>query len=101
MKAEEQMISALPDIKHITITPADEFMVIACDGIWNYMTSEEVVDFVKQRLDEGQTKISTICEEVVILETINFYYFQCIYNHLTAIHKLFGSKYEWRWYRMR
>lgn len=67
MKAEEQMISALPDIKNITITSADEFMVIACDGIWNYMTSEEVVDFVKQRLDKGQTKISSICEEVMIL----------------------------------
>lgn len=67
MKAEEQMISALPDIKNITITSADEFMVIACDGIWNYMTSEEVVDFVKQRLDKGQTKISSICEEVMTL----------------------------------
>lgn len=63
------MISALPDIKQITITPSDEFMVIACDGIWNYMTSEEVVDFVKKRLDGGQTKISTICEEVIILYT--------------------------------
>ena len=31
---KEQMISAQPDIKKLTITPQDEFMVLACDGIW-------------------------------------------------------------------
>jgi len=31
---EEQMISALPDIKVLTINDDHEFMVIACDGIW-------------------------------------------------------------------
>lgn len=31
---EEQMISALPDIKVLTLTDDHEFMVIACDGIW-------------------------------------------------------------------
>ena len=30
----EKMISALPDIKSMVLTPQDEFMVIACDGIW-------------------------------------------------------------------
>lgn len=64
LKPEEQMISAKPDIKHITVSPTDEFMVIACDGIWNFMTSEEVVQFVKVRLNDGREKLSTICEEV-------------------------------------
>lgn len=58
------MISAMPDIKRISITPADDFMIIACDGIWNFMSSEEVVEFVKKRLADGREKISTICEEV-------------------------------------
>ncbi|KAG8430744.1 hypothetical protein GDO86_020059 [Hymenochirus boettgeri] len=31
---EEQMISALPDIKALTLTEDHDFMVIACDGIW-------------------------------------------------------------------
>jgi len=31
----EQMITALPDVKTISLEfPSDEFMVIACDGIW-------------------------------------------------------------------
>lgn len=29
-----EMISALPDIKVLTLTDDHEFMVIACDGIW-------------------------------------------------------------------
>ncbi|KAJ8967533.1 hypothetical protein NQ314_002848 [Rhamnusium bicolor] len=60
---KEQMISALPDIKTLTINPAeDEFMVLACDGIWNFMSSQEVVDFIKPKI-EASEKLSQICEE--------------------------------------
>uniref|UniRef100_A0A0N5AK03 protein-serine/threonine phosphatase n=1 Tax=Syphacia muris TaxID=451379 RepID=A0A0N5AK03_9BILA len=31
---KDQMISALPDITENTIGPDDEFVVVACDGIW-------------------------------------------------------------------
>lgn len=61
---EEQMISALPDIKKITIGPEDEFMVLACDGIWNFMTSDDVVEFVQERIADPTKKLSEICEEV-------------------------------------
>lgn len=62
----EQMITALPDIKTLTINPAeDEFMVLACDGIWNFMSSQEVVDFVRPRLTtRTPEKLSQICEEM-------------------------------------
>lgn len=64
LPAEDQMISALPDIKRITLEPEDEFMVLACDGIWNYMSNEEVIGFVKQRIDAGKLTLAQICEEV-------------------------------------
>lgn len=64
LPAAAQMISALPDIKTLTLTEEDEFMVLACDGIWNFMTNVEVRDFVKERLDAGVTTLSKICEEV-------------------------------------
>lgn len=64
LPAAEQMISALPDVKKIELTDADDFMVLACDGIWNFMSSEAVVKFVKARLDKGETKLSKVCEEV-------------------------------------
>lgn len=65
LPAQEQMITALPDVRTLTIDPVDdEFMVLACDGIWNFMSSQEVCDFVRPRLQEGKEKLSTICEEV-------------------------------------
>ena len=62
---QEQMISALPDIRHISIDPKrDEFMILACDGIWNFMSSQDVIQFVRTRLKQGYQNISKICEEV-------------------------------------
>lgn len=58
------MISALPDVKHTKIGSKDEFMILACDGIWNSFTSEEVVAFVRDRIQKGEKKMSAICEEV-------------------------------------
>lgn len=61
------MISALPDIKRLTLTHEDEFMVLACDGIWNSMSSDEVVKFVKAKLIENpEISLKQICEEVNI-----------------------------------
>jgi protein phosphatase 1G len=61
----EQMITALPDVKTLTINPGeDEFMVLACDGIWNSMSSQEVVDFIKPRMTQGVEKLSKICEQI-------------------------------------
>ncbi len=66
MPLSDQMISPLPDIKKLTIDPEkDSFMVLACDGIWNSMSSQEVVDFVSKKLQsDPDKKLSSICEEV-------------------------------------
>ncbi|XP_049792766.1 probable protein phosphatase CG10417 isoform X4 [Schistocerca nitens] len=62
---EEQMITALPDVRTLMIDPKeDEFMVLACDGIWNFMSSQDVVDFVRPRILENPEKLSHICEEL-------------------------------------
>lgn len=64
---QEQMISPVPDVRTLTVNPeTDSFMVLACDGIWNSMSSQEVVDFVAQRINKEQ-KVSSICEEVCAL----------------------------------
>ncbi|KAM4904165.1 protein phosphatase 1G isoform 3-T4 [Sylvia borin] len=66
---EEQMISALPDIKVLTINDDHDFMVIACDGIWNVMSSQEVVDFIQSKITQKDENgvlrpLSSIVEEV-------------------------------------
>lgn len=64
---EEQIITAYPDISSQDLVAADEFLILGCDGVWDRKTSQEVVDFVKPRIDnraEG-VKLSTIVEELL------------------------------------
>jgi len=47
----KQMITAQPDIKSITLNNEDEFVILACDGIWDCLTNEEAVKYVLDRID--------------------------------------------------
>lgn len=40
------------DIKHYPVTDEDEFVLLASDGLWDVMESQDVVDFVHQRMKE-------------------------------------------------
>ncbi|XP_034080230.1 protein phosphatase 1G [Gymnodraco acuticeps] len=52
---DEQMISSMPDVKVLTLNGDHDFMVIACDGIWNVLSSQEVVDFISERIKPDQS----------------------------------------------
>ena len=38
-----QIISADPDITVTQLLPTDKFVVIACDGIWDCFTNQDIV----------------------------------------------------------
>ena len=40
------MITAEPELKEEDIGTDSQFLIIACDGIWDCLTSQEGVDFV-------------------------------------------------------
>ena len=48
--AEEQIVTAYPDVIVKDIREDLEFIILACDGIWDVMTNEEVVQFVRVRI---------------------------------------------------
>jgi len=48
--AEEQIVTCYPDVITKDITKDHEFIVLACDGIWDVMSNQEVVDFVRARI---------------------------------------------------
>ncbi|KAJ3309595.1 Protein phosphatase 2C 2 [Boothiomyces sp. JEL0838] len=58
---EEQAVTCNPDILERAHQAGDEFFVIACDGIWDCMTNQQVVDFVSEKLYYGMG-LSEICE---------------------------------------
>lgn len=38
----EQMITAMPDVRTLRLQSGDEFLILACDGIWEMLTNQEV-----------------------------------------------------------
>uniref|UniRef100_A0A182UG03 PPM-type phosphatase domain-containing protein n=1 Tax=Anopheles melas TaxID=34690 RepID=A0A182UG03_9DIPT len=47
----EQLVSPEPEIFCRDREPADEFLVLACDGVWDVMSNEELCQFVHNRLE--------------------------------------------------
>lgn len=61
---EEQIVTVFPDVMEHDITPDDEFLILACDGIWDCMESQEVVEFVRRGIAEKQ-ELTLICENIM------------------------------------
>ena len=59
----DQIITAEPDLTVTQIRADDEFIVLGCDGIWDCLTSQQCVDFVRERLQRGLSN-RKIVEEV-------------------------------------
>lgn len=58
---EQQVVTANPDIIEHPLDEEDEFVVLACDGIWDCMTSQEVVEFVRRGIAD-KLPLEEICE---------------------------------------
>ena len=63
-KPEDQIVTAYPDVIEKNISPDHEFIVLACDGIWDVLTNQEVVTFVRSRIAQGMQP-DIICEELM------------------------------------
>lgn len=61
---DAQIITAEPDVRRVTVMPEDRFFLMACDGIWDVLTSQQAIDFVNERLDRGEAS-SSICEQML------------------------------------
>eukprot|EP00112_Aurelia_sp_Birch-Aquarium-sp1_P021189 Seg5636.1 transcript_id=Seg5636.1/GoldUCD/mRNA.D3Y31 product="Protein phosphatase 1B" protein_id=Seg5636.1/GoldUCD/D3Y31 len=62
----EQLVSPEPELSCIERSADDEFLVLACDGIWDVMSNQEVADYVRYRLTVHQD-LKKLCGE--LLET--------------------------------
>ncbi|PFH38577.1 protein phosphatase 2C domain-containing protein [Besnoitia besnoiti] len=68
LPAKDQRITAYPDVRITRISPEDEFVILACDGIWDGKTNQEAVDFVREKLraagDTSSATLKKICEDL-------------------------------------
>uniref|UniRef100_A0AAG5CQ56 protein-serine/threonine phosphatase n=1 Tax=Anopheles atroparvus TaxID=41427 RepID=A0AAG5CQ56_ANOAO len=63
-KPEEQMVTAYPDVEEREVEESWDFLVIACDGIWDVMSSQSVLEFVQEKLAQGMYP-QQICESMM------------------------------------
>ncbi|EGN98389.1 hypothetical protein SERLA73DRAFT_183367 [Serpula lacrymans var. lacrymans S7.3] len=58
---QKQIITSDPDVTVHSVTEEDEFLVLACDGIWDCLSSQQVVDYIRLKVSEGK-ELSAIGE---------------------------------------
>ncbi|KAL1869988.1 hypothetical protein VTK73DRAFT_2858 [Phialemonium thermophilum] len=61
---EQQIVTAYPDVVVHELGDDDEFLVIACDGIWDCQSSQAVVEFVRRGIAAKQD-LDKICENMM------------------------------------
>ncbi|KAM6483335.1 putative serine/threonine phosphatase 2C ptc2 [Trichoderma sp. SZMC 28011] len=64
LSPENQIVTAFPDVEEHDLTEEDEFLVIACDGIWDCQSSQAVVEFVRRGIAAKQD-LDKICENMM------------------------------------
>ncbi|EHK25527.1 protein phosphatase PTC2 [Trichoderma virens Gv29-8] len=64
LSPENQIVTAYPDVEEHDLTEEDEFLVIACDGIWDCQSSQAVVEFVRRGIAAKQD-LDKICENMM------------------------------------
>jgi len=52
MLKENDVVSALPYCNTTTLNADDEYLLLACDGVWDVVTDQEAADFVLKKMKE-------------------------------------------------
>ncbi|KAL2890170.1 protein phosphatase 2C [Ceratocystis lukuohia] len=61
---EQQIVTVFPEVETHQLTEDDEFLVVACDGIWDCQSSQAVVEFVRRGIAAKQD-LDKICENMM------------------------------------
>ncbi|KEF61253.1 protein phosphatase [Exophiala aquamarina CBS 119918] len=64
LSPEQQIVTAFPDVITHEVSSDDEFLVIACDGIWDCQSSQAVIEFVRRGIAAKQ-ELQRICENMM------------------------------------
>jgi len=62
LKPGEQLISVVPDIQQRTLKAEDELLVLGCDGIWECLTNQQILEFLHEKLQEGKSPSKAVEE---------------------------------------
>lgn len=51
-----------PEVKTFEVEANDKFLIMASDGVWEFITSEEAVQIVNKNIDKG---VHDACQELI------------------------------------
>jgi serine/threonine protein phosphatase PrpC len=46
-------VTSFPDVKKVQLKPEYDFIINACDGIWDCYSNEQAIKFIRQRRERG------------------------------------------------
>jgi serine/threonine protein phosphatase PrpC len=73
--------------ENCNINEKDEFLILACDGLWDVFTNQEAVDFVKISIDSfgdpKKTVIDLVNEAIKLGSMDNITVLVCFFKQLT------------------
>jgi serine/threonine protein phosphatase PrpC len=46
-------VTAEPDIEEITLDGTEDFLILACDGLWDFVTEQQATSAVYKQLREN------------------------------------------------
>ncbi|CAD8063557.1 unnamed protein product [Paramecium sonneborni] len=61
-------VISVPEILEYTITPQDQFIIVASDGVWEYLTNEEVMNVVVPYIEKDNIDLAA---DKLMAEAIN------------------------------
>lgn len=64
LPAEKQIVTADPQVLSHDWTGEEEFLVLACDGIWDCLSNQQVVDIVRRGIAQGK-ELDVITEDII------------------------------------
>ena len=60
----EQLVSPEPDVSCLERENNDEFLLLACDGVWDVMSNEEVISFILAKM-KITNDLVYVCNELM------------------------------------
>jgi len=63
-RAQQDYVISAPHIMKKELTPANEFMVLACDGLWDKLTYNDAIQFIAKAKKENKNPTETAAEIV-------------------------------------
>eukprot|EP01017_Pseudomicrothorax_dubius_P028716 TRINITY_DN342_c0_g2_i1.p1 TRINITY_DN342_c0_g2~~TRINITY_DN342_c0_g2_i1.p1 ORF type:complete len:304 (-),score=102.59 TRINITY_DN342_c0_g2_i1:987-1898(-) len=70
---KKQLVIAWPDVRQVKLNPSAEFLLMGCDGIWESMTNEEIIELTRGLLkshgEDPKKAVEELLEKLIAPDT--------------------------------